>query len=296
MTLAGEFMEFIKDFNLSVERVCALVNSPEFPKEHFGSVKWSDPQGEISFDHVSFSYSSGDPLIREREILKDMSFTIHAGEMVALVGRSGCGKSTVFNLLCRLYDHQHGRILLDGQDIRTLTKDSVRDNMTVVSQNPYIFNLSVRDNLRLAKSDMTDEEMKNACAMACIDEDIEEMPKGYDTVIGEGGVNLSGGQRQRLAIARSILKDYRVILFDEATSALDNVTQAKIQKAIEKIGENRTIVLIAHRLSTVIHADRILYMEDGKILAEGSHEELLKNCEAYRLLYSEEASAQPVSS
>ena len=296
VTLAGEFMEFIKDFNLSVERVCALVNSPEFPKEHFGSVKWSDPQGEISFDHVSFSYSSGDPLIREREILKDMSFTIHAGEMVALVGRSGCGKSTVFNLLCRLYDHQHGRILLDGQDIRTLTKDSVRDNMTVVSQNPYIFNLSVRDNLRLAKSDMTDEEMKNACAMACIDEDIEEMPKGYDTVIGEGGVNLSGGQRQRLAIARSILKDYRVILFDEATSALDNVTQAKIQKAIEKIGENRTIVLIAHRLSTVIHADRILYMEDGKIMAEGSHEELLKNCEAYRLLYSEEASAQPVSS
>lgn len=296
VTLAGEFMEFIKDFNLSVERVCALVNSPEFPKEHFGSVKLSDPQGEISFDHVSFSYSSGDPLIREREILKDMSFTIHAGEMVALVGRSGCGKSTVFNLLCRLYDHQHGRILLDGQDIRTLTKDSVRDNMTVVSQNPYIFNLSVRDNLRLAKSDMTDEEMKNACAMACIDEDIEEMPKGYDTVIGEGGVNLSGGQRQRLAIARSILKDYRVILFDEATSALDNVTQAKIQKAIEKIGENRTIVLIAHRLSTVIHADRILYMEDGKILAEGSHEELLKNCEAYRLLYSEEASAQPVSS
>lgn len=296
VTLAGEFMEFVKDFNLSVERVCALVNSPEFPKEHFGSVTLNDPQGEITFEHVGFAYPSNDPLIREREILKDMSFTIRAGEMVALVGRSGCGKSTVFNLLCRLYDHQHGRILLDGQDVRTLTKDSIRNNVTVVSQNPYIFNLSIRDNLRLAKSDMTEEEMKSACELACIAEDIEEMPKGYDTVIGEGGVNLSGGQRQRLAIARSILKDYRVILFDEATSALDNVTQAKIQKAIEKIGENRTIVLIAHRLSTVIHADRILYMEDGKILAEGSHEELLKNCEAYRLLYSEEASAQPVSS
>ena len=290
VTLAGEFMEFIKDFNLSVERVCALVNSPEFPKEHFGSVTLNDPRGEITFDHVGFAYSSNDPLIREREILKDMSFTIHAGEMVALVGQSGCGKSTVFNLLCRLYDHKRGKILLDGQDIRTLTKDSIRNNVTVVSQNPYIFNLSVRDNLRLAKSDMTEEEMKHACKMACIAEDIEEMPKGYDTVIGEGGVNLSGGQRQRLAIARSILKDYRVILFDEATSALDNVTQAKIQKAIEKIGENRTIVLIAHRLSTVIHADRILYMEDGRILAEGSHEKLLKSCEPYRLLYREEAS------
>jgi ABC-type multidrug transport system fused ATPase/permease subunit len=168
--------------------------------------------------------------------------------------------------------------------------------VTVVSQNPYIFNLSIRDNLRLAKSDMTEEEMKSACELACIAEDIEEMPKGYDTVIGEGGVNLSGGQRQRLAIARSILKDYRVILFDEATSALDNVTQASIQKAIEKIGEDRTIVLIAHRLSTVIHADRILYMEDGRILAEGSHEQLLKTCEPYRLLYREEATVQQVSS
>ena len=164
--------------------------------------------------------------------------------------------------------------------------------MTVVSQAPYIFHLSVRENLRLAKPDMTEDEMKRACALACIDEDIEEMPNGYDTVIGEGGVNLSGGQRQRLAIARSILKDYRIILFDEATSALDNVTQAKIQRAIEQIGEDRTIVLIAHRLSTVIHADRILYMEDGKILAEGTHEELLKSCEPYRLLYQEEASAK----
>ena len=292
VTLAGEFLEFIKDFNLSVERVCALVNSPEFPKERFGSEVLEHPQGEIRFEKVTFGYASNDPLTPNKPVLKDMNFTINAGEMVALVGRSGCGKSTVFNLMCRLYDPQRGKILLDGTDIRTLTKDSIRDNMTVVSQAPYIFHLSVRENLRMAKPDMTEEEMRHACKLACIDEDIEEMPNSYDTVIGEGGVNLSGGQRQRLAIARSILKDYRVILFDEATSALDNVTQARIQKAIDQISKNRTVVLIAHRLSTVIHSDRILYMEDGKILAEGTHEELLESCEPYRRLYLEEASAK----
>ncbi|MER2235163.1 MAG: ABC transporter ATP-binding protein, partial [Candidatus Limivicinus sp.] len=270
----------------------SLVNSPEFPKERFGSVEQEHPQGEITFEKVRFSYASNDPLVPEKPVIRDMSFTIRAGEMVALVGRSGCGKSTVFNLICRLYDPQRGRILLDGTDIRTLTKDSIRNNMTVVSQAPYIFHLTVRENLRMAKPDMTEEEMHQACALACIDEDIEEMPNGYDTMIGEGGVNLSGGQRQRLAIARSILKDYRVILFDEATSALDNVTQAKIQKAIDQISKDRTVVLIAHRLSTVIHSDRILYMQDGKILAEGTHEELLESCEPYRLLYQEEASAK----
>ena len=160
--------------------------------------------------------------------------------------------------------------------------------MTVVSQSPYIFHLSVRENLRLAKEDMTEEEMKHVCALACIDEDIESMPEKYDTVIGEGGVNLSGGQRQRLAIARSLLKDYRVVLFDEATSALDNVTQASIQKAIDNISADRTVVLIAHRLSTVINAAHIMYMQDGAILAEGTHEELLKSCEPYRLLYQKE--------
>lgn len=288
VTLAGEFMEFIRDFNLSVERVCALVLSPEFPKERFGSVELKEPKGEITFDKVSFGYTSGKRAAPEKQVLKDMSFTIRPGEITAFVGKSGCGKSTVFNLICRLYDPQKGRIYLDGTDIRTLTRDSVRDNMTVVSQSPYIFHLSVRENLRLAKEDMTEEEMKHVCALACIDEDIESMPEKYDTVIGEGGVNLSGGQRQRLAIARSLLKDYRVVLFDEATSALDNVTQASIQKAIDNISADRTVVLIAHRLSTVINAAHIMYMQDGAILAEGTHEELLKSCEPYRLLYQKE--------
>ena len=289
ITLAGEFMEYVKDFNLSIERVCALMNSPEFPKEKFGDTELENPRGEICFDKVTFGYGAGDPLHKNKKVLKKMSFKIKEGEMVAIVGKSGCGKTTVLNLLSRLYDPQDGRILLDGVDINELTKDSIRNTMTVVNQSPYIFNMSVKENLRLAKIDMTDEEMKQVCELACIDDDIMEMPEGYDTVIGEGGVNLSGGQRQRLAIARSLLKNYRIILFDEATSALDNVTQAKIQKAIDGISKNRTIILIAHRLSTVIGADRILYMQDGSVLAEGSHEELLKKCEPYRLLYQEES-------
>ena len=290
ITLAGEFMEYIKSFNLSIERVCALMNSPEFPKEKFGEKELEDPRGEICFEDVTFGYGAGDPLHKNRKVLNKMSFSIREGEMVALVGKSGCGKTTVLNLLSRLYDPQSGRILLDGVELGELTKNSIRNTMTVVNQSPYIFNMTVRDNLRLAKADMTEEEMKHVCELACIDEDIRQMPDGYDTVIGEGGVNMSGGQRQRLAIARSLLKDYRIILFDEATSALDNVTQAKIQKAIDSISKNRTIILIAHRLSTVIGADRILYMQDGQVLAEGNHEELLKKCEPYRLLYQEESS------
>ena len=292
ITLAGEFMEYVKDFNLSIERVCALMNSPEFPKERFGEKELTNPRGEIRFEDVTFGYGTGDPLHKNRKVLDKMNFSVREGEMVALVGKSGCGKTTVLNLLSRLYDPQGGRILLDGVNIGELTKDSIRNTMTVVNQAPYIFNMTVRENLRLAKADMTEEEMKEVCELACIDEDIQQMPDGYDTVIGEGGVNMSGGQRQRLAIARSLLKDYRIILFDEATSALDNVTQAKIQKAIDSISKDRTIILIAHRLSTVIGADRILYMQDGKVLAEGDHEGLLKKCLPYRLLYQEESGGE----
>ena len=291
ITLTGEFLEFVKDFNLSVERVCALINSPEFPKEQFGDRELENPRGEIRFEDVSFSYGSDDMMHTSKKVLDKMSFTIREGEMVAFVGKSGCGKTTVLNLLGRLYDPQSGEILLDGVNVRELTKDSLRNTMTVVNQAPYIFNMTVKENLRLAKADMTDEEMERVCRLACIEDDILEMPNGYDTKIGEGGVNLSGGQRQRLAIARSLLKDYRIIIFDEATSALDNVTQAKVQKAIDGIAKDRTTILIAHRLSTVINADRIMYMQDGHVLAQGSHEELLKNCEPYRNLYQEEVSA-----
>ncbi len=288
---AGSLMDFLEDFNLSNERVSALINSREFPKEEFGTVELNEVKGDIAFDHVCFSYGRHFSGIPSRNVLNDMCLHVHEGESVALVGKSGCGKTTLFNLIDKLYVAQEGRVLLDGVDIRDLSKDSIRGNITIVSQTPYIFHMSVKDNLRLTKPDASDEEIENACKLACIDEDIRKMPDGYDTILGEGGVNVSGGQRQRISIARAMLRDSRIILFDEATSALDNITQAQIQTAINNMQKDRTVIIIAHRLSTVVNSDRILYMQDGKILAEGTHEELLRTCEPYRTLALMESKA-----
>lgn len=287
--LVGQALEFAKSFNLSAERIIALLNSPEFPKEEFGTTHIGKMRGEITFDHVSFRYDSADFRRPSRMVVKDMNFTIPAGSVTALVGKSGCGKTTVFRLISKLLEAAEGTVQLDGVDIRTLDKQSIRENLTVVSQNPYLFHMTIRENLRLVKRDVTEEEIKEVCRLAVMDEEIKQMPEGYDTLIGEGGVNLSGGQRQRLAIARSLLRDCRILLFDEATSALDNITQSRVQNAVENIRGTRTIVMIAHRLSTVINADRILFMEDGQILDQGTHPELLARCDAYRALYEAES-------
>jgi len=283
------FMDSIADFNISNERVHTLLNSPEFPKERFGDRDLPGFKGEIAFEHVHFSYHPEDK--NYPKVLEDMCFSVRPNEMVGLVGKSGCGKSTTFNLLSRLYVPTAGRILLDGVDMKELSRETVRANMTVVTQNPYIFRMSVRDNLRLVKPDLTEDEMREVCRKACIDEDIESMPDKYDTLIGEGGVNLSGGQRQRLAIARCLLRNSRILLFDEATSALDNKTQAMIQQAIDNLRKDRTVIIIAHRLSTIANADRILFMQDGGILAEGTHEHLLRACEPYQSLSAMESKA-----
>ena len=289
--LLGQLLEFLKNFDLSTERICAILNNPEFPKESFGKNHLDCVRGEISFSHVSFRYDSPDPRYPSREILKDMSFVIPAGTTAALVGKSGCGKSTVFRLLCRLADVTKGSVCIDGTDINTLDRESIRGNITVVSQNPYLFHLSIRDNLRLVKPDLTDEEMQEVCGIAQIADDIKRMPQGYDSLIGEGGVNLSGGQRQRLAIARSLLRDTPIMLLDEATSALDNVTQMEIMKGLDEVRKGRTLIMIAHRLSTVINADLILFIEDGKILDQGTHQELLERCASYRELYETDEQA-----
>lgn len=287
--LIGTLMEFVRNLELSTERVIAIINSPEFPKERFGTKHLDTVRGEIRFEHVFFSYTRRFSRHASDWVLKDMNFVIRPGESVALVGVSGCGKSTVFNLISKLYEVNEGTVRIDGADVRELDDESIRGHLAVVSQNPYLFQLSIRENLRLVKQDMTDEEMKNACRLACIDQDIENKPDGYDTMIDENGVNLSGGQRQRLALARALLKDSRVLMLDEATSALDNMTQARIQQAIANVRGDRTVITIAHRLSTVVHADRILFIGQGRVLDQGTHQELLERCAPYRKLYEAEA-------
>ena len=190
----------------------------------------------------------------------------------------------MFNLLCKMYDTKSGFISIDGIDIKELDEESIRGNITIISQNPYIFNLSIKDNLKLVKNNITDEEIVNACRLACLDEFINSLPQKYDTLVGEGGVNLSGGQRQRLAIARALVQKTKIILFDEATSALDNETQSKIQKAIDNLKDKYTIVIIAHRLSTIVNCDEIMILQNGQIIDSGTHKELLKSNKEYKRL------------
>lgn len=281
----GSFVALLRSFNLAANRVFSLLEDDEFIEEKFGDKHLNEVSGAFEFKDVKFGYSE------EKKVLDGVSFKVEANENVAFVGKSGVGKTTLFNLLSRLYDVQQGSIMIDGVDVRELDAESVRSHVTTISQNPYIFHMSIRDNLTLVKENLTDSEMRDACRLACIDDYIMSLPEGYDTMVGEGGYTLSGGQRQRLAIARAFIRKSKIILFDEATSALDNDTQSQIQQAIENLKKDSTILMIAHRLSTVIGCDRIYYVEDGKIAASGSHAELMENCEGYRNLYDTEQSA-----
>lgn len=281
MRIVSTLFEECKNFNISTARVFSIINKKEFKKENFGQKHISKVMGNFEFKNVSFGYN-------KKLVLNNLNFRINNGETIGFVGKSGTGKTTIFNLLCKLYDINEGKILIDGININDLDEESIRGNITIISQNPYIFNMSIRDNFKLVKKDLTEEDMINACHMACLDEFIESMPNKYDTVIGEGGVNLSGGQGQRLAIARALVQKTKIILFDEATSALDNETQNKIQQAIDNLKGEYTIMIIAHRLSTIVNTDKIYFLQEGKILASGTHKELLKKCKEYRLLYETE--------
>ena len=275
------FSKEIKDFNLASERVFSIIDGDDYKKEEFGSIHLKKVNGDFEFKNVSFAYD-------KNKVLKNLNFKINANETVAFVGKTGAGKTTIFSLLCKMYDNYEGEITIDNIDIKKLDKDSIRGNITIISQNPYIFHMSIKENLKLVKGNLTKKEMIEACKAASLHDFIMTLPKKYDTIIGEGGVNLSGGQKQRLAIARALVQKTEIILFDEATSALDNETQMHIQKAIENMKNEYTILIIAHRLSTIINADRILFLDNGKITASGTHKELLKNCPAYKNLYESE--------
>ena len=221
-------------------------------------------------------------------MFENLSFKVEPNTSVAIVGKSGEGKTTIFNMLTRAYPHIGGEILVDGVEIGSLTEDSLRGAIAGVSQKPYLFNMSFRENLRLVRSSSTDEEIEDACKKAQLHDFIIEQPKGYDTIVGENGVVLSGGQAQRLAIARMFLKGSKIMLLDEATSSLDNESQGKVQKVLEGLRGNYTTLVVAHRLSTIVNCDKIILISNGKIMAEGKHKDLMKSSELYRELYAME--------
>ena len=244
-----------------------------------GAKELTHAKGEIAFEHVDFTYDG------DRMILKDIDFTLHSGDCVAIVGPSGSGKSTIVNLIPRLWDPTGGRVTFDGTDVRDLTLHSLRDEVGVVTQETYLFNGTIRENLLYAKPDATEEEMIRACRQANIYDFIEKQTDGLDTVVGNRGLKLSGGEKQRISIARVLLKDPALLIFDEATSALDSISEAAIQAAINPLIEERTSILIAHRLSTILAADEILVIRDGRIVERGTHRDLVHAGGTYQELY-----------
>lgn len=287
-----EVVESISEFGVSynkvtvsLKRIGEIVNNALYEDEKFGTKTITSINGTIEFKDVKFKYSSD-----EDYILNGLSLKIEPHKKVAIVGRSGNGKSTIFNLLLRYFDATTGQILIDDIDIKDLTEKDLKKNISIIRQSPFLFNLSIIDNFKLVKPNITLKEVREYCKKAYIDDYIMSLPKQYDTIIGEGGVNLSGGQKQRLAIARTLMLNTKIILFDEATSALDNESQEYIKKTIDALVKNHTVIIVAHRLSTIVDADIINVIDKGTLESYGTHTELLKKSKVYQNLYSNEFS------
>ena len=287
-----EVVESISDFGVnynkvtvSLKRIDEIINNKISQDEVFGNKVLDNTKGVIEFRNVKFKYRED-----EDYTLNGLNLKIEPNKKTAIVGRSGNGKSTIFNLLLRYFDATKGVITIDGINIKDLTEESLRENISVIRQAPFLFNLSIMDNFRLIRDDVTLDEVREVCKRAYIDDYIMSLPKGYDTIIGEGGINLSGGQKQRIAIARTLLINTKIILFDEATSALDNESQEYIKKTIDDLVNDHTVIIVAHRLSTIIDADVINVIDKGELEASGSHNELLKKSLVYKDLYNTESS------
>lgn len=277
--------DVLRDIKISSDRISELFDDKRFPKNVYGEVRREKLCGDIEFRDVDFGYLNGEQDERV-EVLSHLDLHIKAGENVAFVGASGCGKSTILKLINRFYDPDRGTVYIDGIDAKAYDKDTIRGNITMINQNTYVFDRTIRENFKLFRPDLTEEEMISACKAAYIHDDIMKFPDGYDTNVGEGGIMLSGGQSQRIAFVRAILRDTPIIMFDESTSALDNITQSNVLKYMNRIRNGRTMITVAHRLSTIVDCDRIYYIEDRHVAAQGTHEELMKSCEGYRRLYS----------
>ena len=268
---------------VSIGRVNEILENKLSEDEQFGTKEITKSKGIVEFKDVVFGYPNEDI------ILKGFNITLEPNKKIAIVGQSGQGKSTLFNLLTRVFEPKSGKILLDKQELKDLTEASLRKEISIIRQEPFIFNRTIKENFLLLNKDLTLDQIRKYTKLAYLDDYIMSLPDQYDTLLGESGVNLSGGQKQRLSIARTLAKESKVILFDEATSALDNESQAYIKQAIDNLVKDHTVVIVAHRLSTIIDADIIYVIDKGKIADKGTHEELLKTSKIYKKLYTTEA-------
>ena len=273
-----QFMEVYAQGSAGFDRFVELMRTEPEIRDAPDAAVLADVKGEIRFEHVDFAYQSGG------KVLEDVSFRVAPGETFALVGASGGGKTTICHLIPRFYDATGGAVLVDGQDVRTLTQESLRRNIGIIQQDVFLFAGTIMENIRYGRPDATDREVIEAAVQAEIHEDILHMPDGYGSVVGERGITLSGGQKQRISIARVFLKNPPILILDEATSALDSVTEQKIQQSLDRLSRGKTCMVIAHRLSTVRNADRIAVVNDRHIEEMGSREELLKKNGAYAAL------------
>lgn len=309
---AGNIANTFVTIKVCHKRMFSLFDEDEFVTEKFGDVTLENVVGEIEFKNVSYTfkeyeyeeikaddlldkkkrkehkarnYKSAKKLVSENKIFDNLSFKIQPNTTVAFVGKSGSGKSTILNLMSKMYEADEGQVLIDGVDIKLLSKETLRDTISLVNQFPYIFDMTIKENLLLAKGDATDDEIHEAIKKASLDEFVDSLPKGIDTRVGESGIKLSGGQKQRLAIARAMLRLSNIIIFDESTSSLDNFAQEEVKKSIDGLKGKSTIIIVAHRLSTIRDVDKIYFLDGGKIIDSGTFEELFERNNTFKTMF-----------
>lgn len=311
---AGNLANTFVNIKVCHSRMFSLFDEDEFVTERFGTLSVDNLVGEIEFKDVSYTfkeyeyeeltaddlfkkrtekkakkgkdkYKRNKKLVSENKIFDKLSFKIQPNTTVAFVGKSGSGKSTILNLMSKMYEADEGQVLIDGIDIKSLDKETLRSTISLVNQFPYIFDMTIKENLLLAKADATDEEIADAIKKASLEEFVLTLPKGLDTKVGESGIKLSGGQKQRLAIARALLRNSNIIIFDESTSSLDNFAQGEIKKSIDGLKGKSTIVIVAHRLSTIKDVDKIFFLDGGKIIDTGTFDELFEKNEKFKTMF-----------